>query len=252
VLKAARALAVPFVLPAALLLAPGAVGTADASSICRMLEQRIAAVAAAPRAGGRAKLERAVARSRADGCGASGYASPRDHHCRAHADRIDRLRNAGASSAGLSRSDVRRETQRLKAAQRANACFDGPAAATGRVASADRTGTPIRTIDGTIPVPLPRPASPSEIYQAGYVEHGESRVAAQSLERARELARARDVPADRLAVRVVGGKFLPDPNEEMDFMAIATTSDNPANEVLGQVLATIEGYVVSGAVAAER
>jgi hypothetical protein len=38
----------------------------------------------------------------------------------------------------------------------------------------------------------------------------------------------------------------------MDFMAIATTSDNPANEVLGQVLATIEGYVVSGAVAAER
>ncbi len=248
ILKAARALAVPFVLPAALLAAPG---TADASSICRMLEQRIAAVSAAPRVDVRSQLDRAIGQSRAAGCGASGYASPRDHHCRAHAMRIDRLRHAGSERAGLSRSDVRRETLRLQAAQRANDCFGRPAPRSERVASAGRVGAPVRTMDGTIPVPLPRPASPSEIYQAGYVAHGESRVAAVAMERARELAQARPVPADRQSVRVVGGKFLPDPNEEMDFMAIATRSDNPANEFVASMFSTIEGYVVSGAIAAE-
>jgi hypothetical protein len=252
VVNAVCAIAAPVGLSAAILLAPASVVAAEGSSVCRMLEQRLAAVAAAPRTNVRAQLDRAIRLSTAAGCGHSGYASPRDHHCRPHALRIEKLRQAGPSSSGPSHSEIRRERQRLKAAQRANRCFERPAPKTERIARVERVDEPILTTDGSIPVPQRRPASPSEIYQAHYVRHGETRIATIDMERIRELGRPRPIPAERMTVRVVGGTFLPEASEDMDFMAIATRSDYAGSGILGSMMAAIEGLVVSAAVAADQ
>lgn len=254
-----RRLAVSVMLPAAMgmLVVTGA--PAAAASVCSQLEQRLAAVSSAPRADTARRLTRAIRLAQADGCGT--YASPRDGICRAHSNRISRLRHA----VGGGGSNVGHERMRLEAALRGNGCVGQKpgssvrtAAVSTRPAAVDRIGVPLRTMDGSIPTPTPRPASPGEIYQAQlenyqaqYVEHGRSLQHAADLKRARVLAEVRPVPAERGQVRVVGGKFLPDPNEEMDFMTIATTSGNPVNEVLGSMLAAIEGTIVQRAVAAE-
>jgi hypothetical protein len=124
--------------------------------------------------------------------------------------------------------------------------------APSQAAKIDRAGPPVLTTEGAIPVPLPRPASPAEIDQARYVEFGRSRQAALDLARVEELARPRMISPARRDIRVVGGRFLAQPDEAMDFMAVATGSENPANEILSSLLAVIEGAIVSSAVAAER
>ncbi len=56
----------------------------------------------------------------------------------------------------------------------------------------------------------------------------------------------------RRDIRIVGGRFLALPDENMDFIAVSTGSESPANQILGGLLAVIEGALVSSAVAAER
>jgi hypothetical protein len=233
------------VLPALLAFLPLSTAASQAGSICHQIEHRLAAVSASPRQGPD-RLARAVQLSRAAGCGARGFASPHDTHCRVHARRIRDLQ-----SSGLAPTDPAREHGRLMAALRANGC-QGREPEPRRVAKVERAAPAIRTVDGTIPVPLPRPMSPAEIYQTTYVQHGKSRLAAIDLARLEELARPRAIPASRRTVRVVGGRFLAQPDEETNFMAIATGSDNPANELLGGVLAVISEAIVSKAVAAEH
>jgi len=247
--KSRRALA--FVLPAVLAFLPLSTNTADAASICQQIERRLVAVTQTPEAGGRERFDRAIRQSRAAGCGPRGFASPRDAHCRVHAQRIHDLQRFVARSTGFARNDAGRERARLTAALRANGCVGGQIER-GQVTARDTLGPAIRTMDGSIPVPLPRPASPAEIRQARYVEHGASRLAALDLARAEELARPRAIPASRHGIRVVGGRFLAQPDEDMNFVAIATGSASPANQVLGGLLAVMDVGIVSSAVAAEH
>lgn len=230
---------------AVLSLLPLATTASHAGSICRQIEHRLAAVSASPHRG-QVGLDHAVRLSQEAGCGPRGFASPRDTHCRVHAGRIEALR-----SGGLAPNDADRERGRLNAALRANGCQGTQREGRRDVARADPPVPAIRTMDGTIPVPLPRPASPAEMYQASYVQHGRSRLAAIDLARLDELSRPHAIPASRRAVRVVGGRFLAQPDEEMNFTAVATGSDSPANVFLAGVLAVVGDALVTKAVAAE-
>jgi hypothetical protein len=221
--KSRRAIA--FILPAVLAFLPLSTNTADAASICQQIERRLVAVTQTHESGGRERFDRAV--------------------------RLSRLERFPARSSGFARGDADRERARLTAALRADGCVGGQMDR-GQVMARDTLGPAIRTMDGSIPVPLPRPASPAEIRQARYVEHGESRLAALDLARAEELARPRAIPASRREIRVVGGRFLAQPDENMNFVAIATGSASPANQVLGGLLAVMDVGIVSSAVAAER
>ena len=250
--KGLRAFA--FVLPVALAVLPIATATSEAASICRQIQHQLAAAAPPPRRDAKA-LDRAVRESRAAGCGPTGFASTHDTHCRVHAHRIHDLQSFAFVPTDTGRDGLRRERARLTAALRANGCVGQPTArkqVVERVVKSDRAGSPILTVDGSIPVPTPRPASPAELYQARYVEHSNSRVAALDIARAQELVRPRAISPDRQAVRVVGGRFLAEPDGEMDFMVIAYSSESPANGILAGLLAAIEGTIVSSAVAAER
>jgi hypothetical protein len=238
-----RAIAV--VVPALLAFLPLSTAASQAGSICRQIEHRLAAVSASPRQAPD-RLARAVRLSQQAGCGPSGFASPRDTHCRVHARRIQDLRSTGFAPA-----DAARERGRLKAALRVNGCHGQQQKRPRQVVEVDRPEPAIRTMDGTIPVPLPRPMSPAEIYQTNYVQHGESRLAAIDEARLEVLARPRAIPANRQAVRVVGGRFLAQPDEETNFVAIATGSDSAANEILGGFLAVIGDAIITKAVAAE-
>lgn len=239
----ARALAV--VVPALLAVLPSSTTASQAGSICRQIEHRLAAVSASPRQG-QDRLARAVRLSREAGCGPNGFAAPRDTHCRVHAARIHDHRSAGFAPA-----DAARERGRLEASLQVHGCHGQQRKPPRQMVRIDRPEPAIRTLDGTIPVPTPRPATPSEIYQASYVQNGESRRAAIDGARLEELARPRAIPASRQAVRVVGGRFLAQPDEETNFVVIATGSDSAANELLGGVLAVIGNAIVSKAVAAE-
>lgn len=252
-----RALA--FVLPAALAILPVATATAEASSICRQIQHQLAAVAQMPRQDTK-RLDRAVRDSRKAGCGPTGFASTHDTHCRIHAQRIHDLQRFAFVPNGSARGDARREHARLTSDLRVNGCVGQQAsrkqvvarADRKRVVDVDRVGAPILTVEGLIPIPSPRPATAAELYQARYVEHGESRIAALDLARGEELARPREMSPARQDVRVVGGKFLPELDGETNFMAIATRSESPANGILASLLAVIEGTIVSSAVAAEN
>lgn len=237
-----RARSVALLVPILLAILPLSTARSEAGSSCRRIEHRSAALAA-PQRQDSGLLARAVRQSRAAGCGPQGFASPHDTHCRAHARRIQELQAAGFAPGG-------RDRGRILAAPQAGGC-QGREATPRRVARADRAEPAIRAMDGTIPVPLPRPMSPAEIYQTNYVQHGRSRIAAIDLARLERLSRPRDIPADRQAVRVVGGRFLAQPDQHMDFAAISTASDNVANELLGDVLAVIGDAIVPRAVAAE-
>ena len=255
--RSLRALA--FVLPATFAILPVATATAEASSICRQIQHQLASVAQMPRQDAK-RLDRAVRDSRKAGCGPTGFASTHDTHCRIHAQRIHDLQRFAFVPAGSARGDARREHARLTSALRVNGCVGRQAgreqvaarADRKRVMEIDRVGAPVLTVEGSIPIPSPRPATTAEINQLRYVEHGESRIAALDLLRGEELARPREMSPARRDVRVVGGKFLPELNGEMNFMAIATRADSPANGILGSLLAVIEGTIVSSAVAAEH
>ncbi|WP_187970260.1 hypothetical protein [Aquibium microcysteis] len=239
----ARVLAI--VAPALLALLPLSTTASEAGSLCRQIEHRLAAVSAVPH---RAQdgLARAVRLSRQAGCGPNGFASPRDTHCRAHASRIQALR-----SSGFAPGDAARERSRLKAALRANGCQRQQVESPRQVVRVKSPEPAVRTMDGTIPVPMPRPASPSEIYQANYVKHARTRMAAIDMARLEELAQPRAIPPSRQSIRIVGGRFLAQPDAETNFIAIATGSESAANEILGGVLAIIGDAIVSKAVAAE-
>lgn len=247
-----------FVVPAVLALLPMSPAFSEAASVCRQIEQRLAAAAPQPRRDTKA-LDRAVRQSRAAGCGPRGFASPHDTHCRIHAQRIHDLQSFAFVPTDTGRDRLRRERARLTAALRVNGCIgrqpvrNRTVEATGRghVVTIGRPGLPIRSVDGSIPVPTPRPASPGEVYQARYVEHGNSRIAALDIARAQELARPRPISPNRQAVRVVGGRFLPEPDSEMDFTTIAYGGASPANGILAGLLAAIESTIVSNAVASE-
>lgn len=248
-----------FVVPALLALAPLSAAASEAASVCRQIEQRLAAAAPQPRQDTKA-LDRAVRQSRAAGCGPMGFSSPHDTHCRVHAQRIHDLQSFAFVPGDSGRDRLRRERARLTAALRVNGCMGRQPArnqmveTAGRrqVATLNRIGAPILTVDGSIPVPTPRPASPAEIYKARYVELANSRIAALDIARAEELARPRPISPERETVRVVGGRFLAEPDGEMKFKAIAYRSESPANGMLAGLLAVIGGVFVSSAVAAER
>lgn len=254
-----RLRALAFVVPALLAFAPLSAAASEATSLCRQIEQRLAAAAPQPRQDTKA-LDRAVRQSRAAGCGPMGFSSPHDTHCRVHAQRIHDLQSFAFVPGDFGRDRLRRERARLTAALRVNGCIGRqPArnqmvetAGRGQVATLNRVGAPILTVDGSTPVPTPRPSSPAEVYHARYVELGKSRIAALDIARGEELARPRPISPEREAVRVVGGRFLAEPDGEMDFRAIAYRGENPANGMLAGLLAVIEGIVVSSAVAAER
>ncbi len=207
-------------LPAALAILPVSTAASEASS-CRQLEQRLAQVTRAPRQQG-SELDRVAGRP---------------------------------GAAGLASADMRRERVLPTSALQVKGCVGDPA---GRAPSAERAagigraGPPILAMDGSIPVPLPLPASSAEIDAAGYVEFGRSRLAAADLARREELARPRTMSPARRDIRIVGGRFLALPDENMDFIAVSTGSESPANQILGGLLAVIEGALVSSAVAAER
>lgn len=241
------------VLPAALATVPATTMVSAAGGICSQLQGRLAAVTQAPRQD-TSRLDRAVRQSRAAGCGSTGVASPHDTHCRSHAQRIDDLRRFSSRPAGHAGNDLRRERARLASALRVNGCVGQPANRTAerQVMTPDRLAPAILSVDGSIPVPSPRPASAAEILQARYVELGVSRQAALDLARIEELARPRGIPLSRLEVRVVGGRFLAEPDFEMDFVAIATKSGSRANGILVTLLDVISGTIVSTAIAAER
>lgn len=254
-----RLRAFAFVVPALLAVLPLSTAVAEASSVCRQVEQRLAAATPAPRQD-RGALDRAVRQSRAAGCGPTGFASPHDTHCRAHAQRIHDLQSFAFVRGDTSRDRLRLERARLTAALRVNGCI-GQQPARNRmvetpvrrqVALQDRIGSPILTVDGSIPVPTPRPASPAEVYKARYVELANSRIAALDIARARELAQPRPISPEREAVRVVGGRFLPEPDGRMDFAAIAYRSESPANGMLAGLLAAMKGTFVTSAIASER
>jgi hypothetical protein len=240
------------VLPAALAFLPATTMASAAGGICSQIQGRLAAVTQAPRQD-TSRLDRAVRQSRAAGCGSTGVASPHDTHCRSHAQRIDELRGS-SQPAGHAGNDLRRERARLASALRVNGCVGQPANRTNQRQVMKRVldTAPVLTVDGSIPVPTPRPASAAEIYQAGYVELGVSRQAALDLARIEELAQSRPIPLSAQGVRIVGGTFLAEPDSEMDFVAIATKSESPANELLVSLLAVLKGTLVSSAIAAER
>ncbi|RST87927.1 hypothetical protein EJC49_02860 [Aquibium carbonis] len=240
------------VLPA-LAVMPATTSASAASGICQSIEARLASVAAAPRHD-TSRLDRAVRQSRAAGCGPTGSASPHDTHCRVHAQRIHDLRHSSAGATGRAGNELRRERARLTSALRVNGCMErsAPRAVQRQAARPARVDAPVLTADGSIPVPTPRPPSEAEIYQARYVELAASRQAALDLARMEELARSRTMPAWRQDVRVVGGRFLAEPDSGMDFATIAARSESPANEILVSLLAVLKGTLVSSAIAAER
>ena len=159
------------------------------------------------------------------------------------------MQRFSSQPSGYAQGDLRRERARLASALRVNGCVGQPVKR-AREVKVDRLGTPILAVDGSIPVPMPRPASPAETYEARYVEHGRSRQAALDLALAEKLARPRELPPTERNIRVVVGGFLPEPDAETNFKSIATNSQNPANGFLVGLLAFVEGAIVTRAVAA--
>ena len=93
--------------------------------------------------------------------------------------------------------------------------------------------------------------SPAEEYRAEYVGYARSLKEAADNRAWKRLTKAHPIPPERREVRIVGSKFLPDPNEEMEFDRIAKGNAGPFNSVLASVVAFIDQSVVSTAAAGE-
>lgn len=226
--------------------------SAASNSFCRQLENRLHSVAAPSRPAADARLSRALHMARVDGCD-GGYVVGRNSHCRAHANRIRQLRDMAGSA--VAARDQRATRARIKAALRANECYaprnSQPVERVARVVRVDPSANPVRDVAGNIPVPSPRPLSPAEAYRAEYVAYGKSLDAAAALRIYAQLAEPRDLTPGQRDIRVVGGKFLPEPNEDMEFQRIAMGRSNPANDVVASVLRWVESGFVTSAVAEE-
>lgn len=236
-------------LAAALSTLPVSAGAATQQRLCQNLERRLDAVAA-PSPATRTQLDHALRRARQDGC--DGYSLSRGSICRGHTIRIQRLqaRVADMNSGGYYRG----ERARLRSAIRANGCRSVGRPQPdrgGMVVRVERKPEPVLDASGNIPVPTARPMSPAEEYRAEYVTYAKSLRDAADLREWARLVQPHPIPADRRAVRVVGAKFLPDPNEEMNFERIARGDADPLNDVLVSVMSWIDQGIVSTAVAQE-
>jgi hypothetical protein len=145
--------------------------------------------------------------------------------------------------------------------RRAN-CFEGAAVAVGQdnprlVRHVVRTAPEAWDMAGPIPVPTPRPEESAARTAAandfadipGAGAPAPARSDAVDATPAVDLTAARAIPADRRNVRVVGGRFLPDPDEEIDFHRMSQQNEPPLNEALNTV---IDFLGPTEAVAAER
>lgn len=241
-----------------LTMAIGSTGASAASgSFCRQLENRLHVVAAPSRSAIDNRLSRAVQMARADGCDAGGFTVGRNTECRAHVNRIQRLRDMAGSA---TRSNERAATRtQIKAALRANGCYEPrerkyeprERKPVERVVRLEPSANPVRDVAGNIPVPSPRPLSPAEAYRAQYVAYGRSLDTAADLLAYARLVEPRPLTPGQRNIRVVGGKFLPEQNDEMEFQRVAMGRSNPANDALASVLGWLKGGFVTSAVAEE-